>query len=49
MDFDTYNRREKILQLCEELLSVEVDRIARRNGCTIDELASYLTDIIEAA
>ena len=49
MDIDTYNRREKMLQLREEFLSVEMDRIARRNGCTIDELASYLTDIIEAA
>ena len=46
MDIGTYNRGEKILQLREELLSVEVDRIARRNGCTIDELASYLTGII---
>ena len=49
MDIDTYNRREKMLQLREELLSVEEDRIAGRNGCTIDELDSYLTDIIEAA
>ena len=49
MDIDTYNRREKMLQLREELLSVEEDRIAGRNGCTFDELDSYLTDIIEAA
>ena len=49
MDIDTYNRKEKMLQLREELLSVEEDRIAGRNGCTIDELDSYLMDIIETA
>ena len=49
MDIDTYNRKEKMLQLREELLSVEEGRIAGRNGCTIDELDSYLMDIIETA
>ena len=49
MDIDTYNRREKMLELREELLAVEEDRIAGRNGCTIDELESYLDDIIGEA
>ena len=49
MDIDTYNRREKMLKLREELLAVEEDRIAGRSGCSIDELESYLDEIIETA
>ena len=37
MDIDTYNRREKMLNLREELLAVEEDRLAGRSGCSIDE------------
>ena len=47
MDIETYNRREKMLKLREELLSVEEDRISGRTGCTLDELDKYLDDIIE--
>lgn len=47
MDIETYNRREKMLKLREELLSVEEDRIAGRNGCTLDELDVYLGNVIE--
>lgn len=47
MDIETYNRREKMLKLREELLSVEEDRISGRSGCTLDELEKYLDDIIE--
>ena len=46
MDIDTYNRREKMLKLREELLAVEEDRIAGRNGCTLDDLDAYLDDVI---
>ena len=46
MDIETYNRREKMLKLREELLAVEEDRIAVRIGCTIDELDAYLDDVI---
>ena len=42
MDIETYNRREKMLKLREELLAVEEDRLAGRNGCTLDELDDYL-------
>ena len=49
MDIDTYNRREKMLNLREELLAVEEDRLAGRSGCSIDELGSYLDEIIETA
>lgn len=46
MDIETYNRREKMLQLREELLAVEEDRQAGRMGCTLDELDTYLDDVI---
>ena len=46
MDIETYNRREKMLKLREELLAVEEDRIAGRNGCTLNELDAYLDDVI---
>ena len=47
MDIETYNRREKMLGLREELLAVEEDRMAGRTGTTVDELDAYLDDIIE--
>ncbi len=46
MDMETFSRREKMLQLRENLLAVEEDRAAGRAGCTVDELDSYLDDII---
>ena len=46
MDIETYNRREKMLRLREELIAVEEDRLAGRNGCTLDELDVYLDGII---
>ena len=46
MDIETYNRREKMLKLREELLAVEEDRLTGRKGCTLDELDSYLDEII---
>jgi PHD/YefM family antitoxin component YafN of YafNO toxin-antitoxin module len=42
MDIETYNRREKMLKLREELLAVEEDRLAGRNGCSLEELDIYL-------
>lgn len=49
MDIETLNCREKMLKLREELLFVEEDRLQGRCGCTIDELDSYLDDIIVGA
>ena len=46
MDIETFNRREKMLKLREELLAVEEDRIAGRCGCTLEELDTYLDDMI---
>lgn len=49
MDIETYNRREKMLQLREELLTVEEEKAAGCKGCSLDELDSYLNRIIEEA
>ena len=46
MDIETYNRREKMLKLREELLAIEEDRLEGRAGCTLDELSGYLDDVI---
>ena len=40
MDIDTFNRREKMLKLREELLAVEEDRLAGREGTSLDELGT---------
>ena len=47
MDIESFNRREKMLKLREELLAVEEDRLAGRTGCSLDELESFLDNIIE--
>ena len=46
MDIDTFNRREKMLKLREELLAVEEDRLQGRDGCSLDELGAYLDDVM---
>lgn len=47
MDIETFTRREKMLKLREELLSVEEDRLTGRTGFDIDELDNFLTSIID--
>jgi len=47
MDIEAFIRREKMLKLREELLAIEEDRLAGRTGVTLDELDSYLEDIID--
>jgi prevent-host-death family protein len=49
MDIETYNRREKMLKLREELLAVEEDRTMGITGCTVDELDTFLDDMIGEA
>ena len=49
MDIETYNRREKMLKLREDLLAVEEDRLAGRNGCTLDELDEYLDVLLKGS
>ena len=47
MDIESFVRREKMLKLREELLTVEEDRLAGRAGVTLDELDKYLDGIID--
>ncbi len=46
MDIESFTRREKMLQLREELLAVEEDRVMGRKDYSIDELDSFLDDIL---
>ena len=46
MDIVSFTRREKMLQLREELIAVEEDRLAGRMGCNLDELDAYLDNIL---
>ena len=47
MDIETFSRREKMLDLREQLLSVEEERIARSKEYTLDELDEILDEIIQ--
>lgn len=47
MDIESFVRREKMLQLREDLLAVEEDRAAGRRGCTIGELESFLDGVLD--
>ena len=49
MDIDTYNRREKMLKLREELLAVEEDRLHGSEGYSIDEVTSMMRSAIKEA
>ena len=49
MDIDTYNRREKMLKLRKELLSVEEDRMHGSEGYSIDEVTSMMRSAIQEA
>lgn len=46
MDIESFTRREKKLQLRENLLAVEEDWAMERRGCTIDELDTFLDKIL---
>jgi len=47
MDNESFNRREKMLQLREDLLAVEEDRMAGRIGVEIDDLDKKLDQLIQ--
>ena len=49
MDIEASDRREKMLKLQDKLIAVENDRLQGRNGCTLDELDSYLNSVIAEA
>ncbi|MGN0256397.1 MAG: type II toxin-antitoxin system Phd/YefM family antitoxin [Chordicoccus sp.] len=46
MDIDTYNRREQMLKLREELLASEEDRARGDMGYSIDEVTAMMRDAI---
>ncbi len=47
MDIENFSRREKMLQLRENLLAVEEDRAAGRGGCSVEELDVFLENVLE--
>lgn len=47
MDIQSFSRREKMLKLREELLSVEESRAHGQHGHTLEELDAHLTEIID--
>ncbi len=49
MDIETYNRREKMIKLREELLAVEEDRVHGSEGYSIGEAVSMMRSAIEEA
>ena len=46
MDIDSFTRREKMLQLRENLLAIEEDRAMGRKGYTVDEVENFLESIL---
>ena len=49
MDIETFNRREAMLKLREELLAVEEDRVHGSRGYSVDEVASMMREAIKEA
>jgi len=49
MDIDTYNRREKMLKLREELLSVEEERLHGGKGYSVSEVTDMMRTAINEA
>lgn len=49
MDIETYNRREKMLKLREELLAVEEDRARGSKGYSVSEVAAMMRSAIKGA
>ena len=47
MDIETYNRREEMLKLREELLSVEEARVNGDNRYSVDEVIAAMNAVIE--
>ena len=47
MDMETYNRREKMLKLREELLAVEEDRVLGNKGYSVSEVSEMMRAAIK--
>ena len=49
MDIETYNRREMMLKLREELLLVEEEIMRGSKGYSVDEVVSMMQDAVKEA
>lgn len=49
MDIETYNRREKMLKLREELIAVEEGRLHGAKGYSVGEVAEMMRKAIKEA
>ncbi|RJR20832.1 MAG: type II toxin-antitoxin system Phd/YefM family antitoxin [Desulfobacteraceae bacterium] len=49
MDIATFSRRESMLRLREQLVAVEEDRLAGKNGFSIDETDEMMKKAIKEA
>ena len=49
MDSETYNRREKMLKLREELLAVEEDRMHGSKGYSVSEVTTMMRSAVKEA
>ena len=49
MDIGTFNRREKMLKLREELLAVEEDRLRGSKGYSVEEVTAMMRGVIREA
>ena len=49
MDIGTYNRREKMQKLREELLAVEEDRMRGSKGYSVEEVTAMMRNAIREA
>ena len=47
MDMQTYNRREKMLKLREDLLAVEEDRVRGNKGYSVSEVSEMMRAAIK--
>ena len=46
MDISSFTKREKMLKLREELISINEDRMSGNVGCSVNDLENYLDEII---
>lgn len=47
MDIEAFGQREKTLQLREQLIRVEEERLAGQTGGSPEELSAYLDSVLE--
>lgn len=47
MDLETYEQREKMLKLREELVSVEEERFLGNTGYSVDQVSKMMNEVIE--